>query len=274
MTGSLVRPGLVVGAALTLFSPPAPDGLTRAGNAALDRGEALAALDWYGKAEARTTDPGLVAFNKAVTLSRLGRHREAELHFRRCSEDAVGGRRARLLFGLGNALLRRSEGRYAVLVEEAARAYEACLAVEGVDPELAADARHNLDLARKLREHARATGEPGLPPDEGPHPKGEAPGKAPESLDKGKGERQPAPTPGSAERAEGAGDFKGQPAATAAPPPGKGNLPPLVDDDVPAGLTAEDAAAHLQQAIERIRREQRDFRRRLLASPSPSLMDW
>src|SRR5205085_3914789 len=120
----------------------APDELTRRGNAALGDDPA-AALGWYNRAEERTTDPGLVAFNEAVALYRLGRYREAELHFRRCREDATGERLARLLAGLGNCLVRRSRGSDANLLDQAIGSYEACLAQADLDPSLADDVRHN-----------------------------------------------------------------------------------------------------------------------------------
>ena len=72
------------------------EALVRQGNAAFAKGAYTSAVDAYTKAEEHIADPGLVAFNKGTALYRLGRYRDAELHFRRSMEDAVGRRRARV----------------------------------------------------------------------------------------------------------------------------------------------------------------------------------
>ena len=77
-------------------------------------------------AEEWTTDPGLVAFNKAAALYRLGRFREAELHYRRCREDAVGARRAKLLYDLANCLVQRAGEHDAEALAEAIHLYDEC----------------------------------------------------------------------------------------------------------------------------------------------------
>src|SRR5207249_2654115 len=77
----------------------------RLGNNAFERGAYPQALDCYARAEEFTTDPGLVALNEAAALYRLGRYREAELHYLRALEDATDARRARALLDLGNALV-------------------------------------------------------------------------------------------------------------------------------------------------------------------------
>lgn len=66
----------------------------RLGNAAFGQKDYDAAVNFFEAAEARTADPGLVAFNKAAALYRLGRYAEAERHYRMCLEDAEGPRKA------------------------------------------------------------------------------------------------------------------------------------------------------------------------------------
>ena len=84
----------VVPAALFAFmslshiaAAPMMDDFVRRGNEAFQRKDYTAALELYELAEERAADPGLVAFNKAATLSRLGRTREAELCYLRCMQD-------------------------------------------------------------------------------------------------------------------------------------------------------------------------------------------
>src|SRR5205823_9101099 len=86
-------------AVLAVAAVPAVEAerLLRSGNDAFERGAFDEAVEWYTKAEDGATDPGRVAANKAAALYRLGRYREAELHYVRGLEDAAGPRRARLL---------------------------------------------------------------------------------------------------------------------------------------------------------------------------------
>src|SRR6516164_1882882 len=96
--------------ALVSAAPPEEaDRLVRLGNEAFDREDYAAAMVYYTQAEDHITDPGLVAFNKGAALYRLGRFREAELHYLRCREDAAGERRARLLYDLANAILQQAQ---------------------------------------------------------------------------------------------------------------------------------------------------------------------
>jgi tetratricopeptide (TPR) repeat protein len=253
---------------------PTPDGLVREGNAAYARGEYATALDQYTRAEERTTDPGLVAFNKAATLYQLGRYREAELHYRRCREDASGARLAQLLYGLGNCLVQQGSAGDVKLLDQAIAAYEECLAQAEADPGLLADVQHNLELARRLRQQRAPTGKPpdGTPDQEPTRPERRQPGGQPgeeepngSSLAKGKAEprpfekRQPGMKPIPVDQL---------------PPPGKGDLPPVPDDDELISLSPEDAREHLRQSALRIAQELREHRRRSLLTPSRHVPDW
>jgi len=270
---------LTAGVLGTLSLPlltPSPEDLVRRGNAALARREGAAALSSFARAEERSTDPGLVAYNTAVALYQLGRYREAELHFRRCREDAQGLRLATLLAGLGNCSLRQSQGHDARLIDQAINSYEECLNQRDLDGQLQSDVQHNLGLARQLRLHAKE--------DPGPRgPKDEESGTGPDRPNQKRGnraggdERDPDAARKSVDadaRARELADARAKAVADDQPPPGKGNLPPIPDRDDLDMLSPEDAAAHLRQAVERIEQAQRDQRRRLAVSPSRTLLDW
>src|SRR5262249_45174765 len=79
------------------------------------------------------------------------RFREAERLFRCAVEgEAPSERRARALFNLGTSLLQASDGRDAARLTEAADCFVRCLRSPGLDGTLAADARHNLELAKLM----------------------------------------------------------------------------------------------------------------------------
>jgi hypothetical protein len=255
---------------------PAPDDLVRHGNAAFERGDFATATDSYAQAEDRTHDPGLVAFNEATVLYQLGQYREAELRYRRSREDAVGTRLARLLFNLGNCLLQQDQGRGPARLREAIKLYQQCLEHPDADANLVEDARHNLELARLLylkakagkegSEEANAEENPEDPRSNGN--KDERDGLMPESANP-----DPRGRPGSS--ADAAGDAKAAAArADQSPPPGKGNLPPVPDQDDLVSLSPEDAAAYLKQAAVRILRDREEYRRRPIPAPAPNVLDW
>jgi hypothetical protein len=58
------------------------------------------------------------------------------------------------------------------------------------------------------------------------------------------------------------------------PPPGKGNLPPLPDDDALVQMTPEDARAHLERATARIGAERLARLRQTAPSPSQRYPEW
>jgi len=128
-----------------------PDELLRRGNAAFRQDEHEAAVELYTRAEEWVTDPGLVAFNKAAALYRLGRFREAELHYRRCREDAAGARRAKLHYDLANCLVQRAGEHDAEALAEAIHLYDECRRDPNADASLTDDAQHNIEIAKLLR---------------------------------------------------------------------------------------------------------------------------
>jgi Ca-activated chloride channel family protein len=259
--------------------------LVRQGNAAYDRQDYAAAVDFYTAAEERITDPGFVAFNKAAALYRLaglpesgsrraGLYREAELHYRRCLEDAEGRRRAEALYGLGNSLVQ--QGRGAQAYREAVRAYDQCLAEPDLAPELAEDARHNLELAKLLLLQAKASKKD---QDESADENNDEPKKKPP-------QRPDSTQPGATQQAFGSPSPNGekvqakvqageQPVKTNdTPPPGQGTLPPVPDKDELVPMAPEDAAAHLDRAAARVLRERREHQHVAARPPSASVKDW
>jgi Ca-activated chloride channel family protein len=263
----------VVGVLLLAAGPqPAGDELLRQGNSAFHDEDYKQALDHYRRAETRADDPGLVAFNKATTLFRLERYREAELHYRRCLDDAEGLRRARALYDLGNCLLQQAGTRDARLLAQAAECYRQCRRVPEADAAIRDDATHNLELARLLWQRARK--ESSEPPNAEPEKDNQVPEK---KKDNGQGESgdgtntegPPDSEPGKGR--QGAEDTRG--AEQKRPAPGRGDLRPLPDTEELVTLPAEDAAAYLQRLAERIRRERRDYWQS--ATPAvPNVKDW
>jgi tetratricopeptide (TPR) repeat protein len=250
----------------------APDDLVRQGNAAFERGAYDAAVRLYTQAEARLTDPGLVAQNKAASLYRLGHYAEAEFYYRLCLQDATGPRRARALYGRGNALLHTARGSPKVL-REAVRCYEQCLELDDLDPELADNARHNLELAKLLWLKARAAGNadaPNNPDARDPNAKQPDPPQhqGPGALEPGPGNQQPGdrvPT-------------KFDPGQQATPiderQPGAGNLPPQQDrGDVVPG-SPEETAQQLRQASLRILQERRQYQKLSVKPPVEGVKNW
>lgn len=262
-------------ALVVLGAAPAADpyDLVRQGNVAFARGKYQAAHDAYEAAGGRIPDPGLTAFNKAAALYQLEEFREAELHYRYCLEDAVGPRRARALFGLGTALLRQYPERGADVLREALGAYAACLKEQDLDPDLAGDARHNRELAKLLLAQAP-------PPEKGPTERTPQGGNQEKKgrHEKKSGDPQIARTQQGTERPDPrkmgtpVQPEAGQdPIRTDQQPPGGAGLPPLPDQARLSSLSAHDAEAHLEQAVDRIGRDRRAQRYRTIRAPAGAM---
>jgi tetratricopeptide (TPR) repeat protein len=254
-----------------------PEDLVRQGNAAYDRGEFGQAAEAYLQAAERTTDPGLVAFNEGVALYQQGRYRDAELHFRRAREDAQGERRARLLYNLGNCLVQQGRSQDIPRLKEAMAVYEECLQQPSTDAVLAADARHNLELARLLLQQARARKEGSNAANEELNQETPPPSDDREDSRNG-GTEATAPTPdgrGKMQRApEAGGDTQAAAQANQKPTAGKGDLPPIPDDEDASPLTPEDVVQHLQEVAALIAAERRTYRTRPVPPPPPNVKDW
>jgi len=278
--------GLFVTAVCASAASPAPDWQTllRQGDAAYERGDYTAAAALYEQAGDRTTDPGLVTFDLAAAQVRLALTsdadrvrlaQEAEQSYR-CCIDADNPRRAPALYGLGNALLLKADGRDADALKAAVASYEQCLTQANLDANLADDARHNLERARLLLLQIAPTGshakdEPST--GDGP-PKPKSPDKTPGS------QQNPAHDPsGSKVKPDKSGN-RAKPeegmksVETTEHSPGEGKLPPVPDGaDLPP-LSAEDAARHLDLAAERIQEDLKAHRRAKTPAPAANVRDW
>jgi tetratricopeptide (TPR) repeat protein len=238
------------------------------GDRAYERGDFAQAVDYYSAAEERTTDPGLVAFNKAAALYRLGRFREAELEYLRSLEDSSSPRRDELYYNLGNCLVRQSQEKSARMLERAVHAYEKCLSMNPVEW-LRENSRHNLELARALWSKAKSS--------QGEEQSPDSPDSNQErSADSGSREVDPVPSGGGT--AQSAGERinpRGtEPGGSDQLSPGAGNLPVLVDTDEIQPLAPEDAGALLAKAAARIERERREHFKQRASKPLPHVPNW
>jgi Tfp pilus assembly protein PilF len=154
-----VLPGLLIGLALLAagrhFRSPG-DTLAVEGNTAYAKGDFATAAERYGQAVSTASDPGLVGHNYAAALYRQGHFEEADHQY---EQSAIGGselRSARSAYDRGNCALAQAvhgDSTDRALVLKAAEHYRTALQQEGTLPQsgqLFADARHNLELAKRL----------------------------------------------------------------------------------------------------------------------------
>lgn len=242
----------------------------RQGNAAFARQQYEEALQSYGKAGALTRDPGLIAFNQGAALYRLGRFDEAAAHYQRCLDDQAipRTRRTRASYDLGTALIQAGSDDRGRL-EQAIAALRRCLD-SGPPTDLQADARYNLELAKWLwlRAKPAPTTEPPNSPEQTPDkpplgdPGGDADAKKNAAAHAGIADVGP--------------DKNGleQPGLNAQKKKlAHGPLQVLPDNDKLTPLSSDETDAHLEQFLERMRRERRSYWQ-LLAPAPPDLKDW
>jgi Ca-activated chloride channel family protein len=281
--GMLARPRLLakpppVAAllALMLVSATPPADWLRRGNDGLAAGRPDDALADFAQAARATTDPGLAAFNEGVALFRLGRFREAEWAFRRCLSDATGGRRVRALYNLGCALLQESQGRSAATLRSAARSFElGAKEVHDGDP-LSDDLRHNLKLSTQMLAAIRQA-HPNEPPESPDQPTDQIspmPAGRNEGGEPAQGRQDLVRATGPDGRPLPKNDGRAPNPTDKMAPPGKGNLPPLPDEDALTPLAPEGARAHLEKAAERIAAERRAALKRTAPGPATAFPDW
>jgi len=137
----------------------------QAAEAAFNRGDYSRAAELYGLALREGEDPGHAVFNRGVALYHLGQDDPAADDFRSAQSTGEALRQRRACYERGNCKLRQacqsSQTQPVSLLEEAIQEYESCLAKDQDLPSaLATDARHNLELARKLlAQQPRRTGQ-------------------------------------------------------------------------------------------------------------------
>ena len=276
----LLVPVLAVLAAAAPRADLSADELIRAGNAAVARGEYDRADDWYTAAEERTTDPGLVAFNKANALFHRERFDAAEKHYTRALDDADAppARRAAALYNRGVCLLKQGG---LDKLRAAIDSFSRCLDLPHVDQPLVADARHNLELAKVLWVAARAKeakkplpNDP--PPDTPPDPRPERPTLQPldpfGQQDQLTGDRNA--QAGTPEAVRG-GAKGGNPLETNEKTPGKGSAPVVLprEDKLP-DLSPQQMREYLEGLAARVAKDRRDTAALTAPPERPSVKDW
>lgn len=237
----------------------------RTGLAHLEAGENEAALRSFELAARLTDDPGIVAFDRGIALARLGRFRDAEVQFIRCLDDSEipMERRARALYNRGVCLIDRDD-------IAAIRMSIDCFAASrdiSSDPQLTADAKFNLELA-KLRWHAMKPRTSQAPtPNDGSYDDPSRPDSSNGSAD-GRADT----TTGTKPTTEKAG---GNPANPVTPrTPGAGTLPVLKDDSVLTPMSSEETQVYLEQLAERLRRQRQNVERLRAGPDCPGVRDW
>jgi Ca-activated chloride channel family protein len=248
--------------------------LLQRGNVAFGHGDYETALDYYRQSEGRLADPGLLAFNEAAALYKLGRYREAEIHYWLTRQDATGERLSRALYDLGNAVFQQASSKDTPLLQRAIGFYEECLSHTEADPELLLNAQFNLQLARERLKKAKAEKEnpsgelkPGTKSGDDSRPETQPP-----AIRDGAGLERDA---GTGQRAvEGSENETKTNSQNAKQQGGIGNLPPVPDTDQLTPLTSFDTSAYLKRAAERILSEQRAHYGKSAFRPSQNLKDW
>lgn len=243
------------------------------GNEELAANRAEQALIWYDKAVERTPDPGQVSFNQGVALATLGRYREAELHFRRSLSDVEGDRRIRALYNIGTCLIRRGVGRERQALQDAITALEQSLSLASGDDAMRNDIEQNLKIARDLLGQA--------PPESKSTASERENSQGPTQPDTKTAPSSPSDaasdaSPKGLAKLSKAGVSKGKNGreTNQPPPPGKGNLPTLPDNEVVEPIAPEDLAVYLERANERITADRKNQLKSRLPTKPPSYPDW
>lgn len=255
-----MRPALLIAAAGLLASPPTDP--VRAGVAAFAAGDLDEADRLFRSAAERTADPGLVAFNRAAVAGRRADWRSAEVGYRQALDDdrCPPRRRAEATFNLGVCLLHRGT---AAAYRTAVDLFQTAADLLNDDP-LAADARHNRELAKLLWADARRREQP-------PPAAGDDPPPLPDPPDLG---GSPAGEPGRlSRRPAGAGGSAGDGADDPTSPGGGG--PPVPADAAAARpLSPADTRRVLAAAAARLARDRRDAARLQAGPDRPDVPDW
>jgi tetratricopeptide (TPR) repeat protein len=253
-----------------------PDELVRRGNRAQTEQKYVDALRLYDQAQERTTDPGMVAFNEGVAFYQQGDYVRAESHFRMARQDAVGRRRLGADYDLACSLVQTAGDRDVRKLAEAIGLFEECLRQVEPDNPLAADARHNLELAKFtwLLARARPDSHKDKPPEDSEEPKQPPPPKPEPNKQPGGDDGSGNPTKGSGDRERGQEQGKQAVSEQGDAAPGEGTLPVIPDREEMVPMSRDEAEAHLRQAIERVLQERRAHGQRSVRVPAGKVRDW
>jgi hypothetical protein len=175
-------------------------------------------------------------YNRGVALYHLGQNDPAADDFRSAQSTGEELRQRRACYERGNCKLRQacqtSQSQPASLLEEAIQEYESCLAAEqNLPAALAEDARHNLELARKLL--AQQPKDPGQKQDQtaAANSTGEAAGEKSAGTADGKQQSGDPSGAGEKELASAQGSHEAHDAASADAADGSKGVDPLFRED-------------------------------------------
>lgn len=228
------------------------------GYAAYLRGDYETALRQYERAMAQSDDPGRWAMELGAIAAQAGRYPEASLWFSRALEDAGQLRRARAAYGQGTSLVHVASsltGRKAVtllrqalsLLTLAEREVQALLTEERESSRgLLGDMLQNRSVAEAMLQQKLKEPEPpeakeqnqATPPDQQDAPS--APGKS-------------ISTPRSTPQTRSPQDQPQQEGQSSDSTAGRGNLPPLPDDETTPPLSRSEALRRLQELLQRLK---------------------
>ena len=258
MVRCIVITGLLIITLLCVGAERRDDAL-QAGYAAYQRQEYDTAIRCYEQANLASADPGPIAYNLGAICAAAERYSEAAAWYTRSLEDASGVRRAKSAYGLATALTHfanKQQGRKAVaLLQQALQNYELAmrewnsLATEETSsmPTLKADAEFNRSIAQNLLAQKQKEPEPPEPHSNDMPPEVTDPSLTDPGTGSGNGSRA---SPLNGRNNSTNGTASGTNDSTA----GRGNLPPLPDDDKAPPLSPEEARGRLDQLMQRLRK--------------------
>jgi tetratricopeptide (TPR) repeat protein len=244
-----------------------PEELIRLANSAFLRGDTDAADRLYEAAEEKTTDPGLVAFNRAAVLFQMGEFREAESLYARVLGDksCPADRAAKALYNRGTCLLR--QGGSAAMYRWAITYLEQCLESAAADEPLKADARHNLELAKILWNESRKTASKPESPNDNPppeesqnNPPPKTPGNDQQPGNPETGDGNTGSTSTKPVTQQNAVPTAGPNANSTQTPGNATNLQQLQNSDTPQPLTPEETREYLKRTAERLKKDRQNLR--------------
>jgi tetratricopeptide (TPR) repeat protein len=221
----------------------------------------------------RVSDPGWIAYDLACVQLQQGQLREAELNFYRALSDPSIPLRRQIAanYNLGIVLLKSSEASESKRFLLAIEAFETVLRANRFDPTLTADASVNLELAKRWYQQStrlRPKNAQSDPPNESTGD----PANTKEDLTKdtltqpGKGDAKPKKGDPRSNGKEGSDE-------TASKNPGAGNLPVVLDSEIPQPISQSDAFGLIRKLDTRLQSE-RMRTRKAAANEKEKPNDW